>query len=443
MTEEDSMTGWSRREVLRTGALVGIAGVAGCSGAEETNASNRTETTETGAATPTAEANAKRTARVEPTTATTATGGLPETVSVARTFVVETMATGLRVPWDLAFDSSGECYFTERPGRISVLTAPGRVRTLATARDTNGGREGGLLGITLHPTFPDPPAIYVYQTYRRADGERYNRIVRYHRTATGLRRRGVVLDGIPGDVRHNGGRLAFGPDGKLYATTGDTTEGSLAQDRSSLAGKTLRIDSEGTIPASNPFPGSPVWTYGHRNPQGLAWDPRTGRCYATEHGPAGHDEVNEIEPGRNYGWPAVAGRAEAPSVAPILASGDNSWAPSGAAVYSEGSFSGWNGSLLFTTLGYSTGDGRRSLHRVALDSGEDADSSNASDGGGDSTGGARSGVDHEVLLAGQFGRLRAVAVAPDGSIYVTNSNRDGRGDPAPMDDRIFRLRPTG
>lgn len=428
MTGEDAMTGWSRREVLRRGTLIGTAGVAGCGG-RETDAAGGTAGTASGTVEPrtdtaTPEAKTKRTSGTDATAETTATGRLPATVFTAETFVVETVAAGLTVPWDLAFDPTGDLYFTERPGRINVLESPGRVRTLATARDTNGGREGGLLGIALSPTFPKSPAIYVYQTYLSAGNERYNRILRYDRTATGLRRRGVVLDGIPGDVRHNGGRIAFGPDGKLYATTGDTIQQRLAQDRSSLAGKVLRITPSGSIPRDNPFSGSPVWSYGHRNPQGLAWDPRTSRCYATEHGPTGHDEINRIESGRNYGWPAVSGQSGSRFAAPVLESGGDSWAPCGAAIYTDEAFPAWSGTFLFTTLGYGTGDGRRSLHSVSLDDG-------------------RAGTDHRVLLAGQFGRLRAVEVAPDGSIYVTNSNRDGRGDPAPMDDRIFRLRPTG
>lgn len=425
---------WSRRQVLRMGAVLGIASGAGCGGAGETDAANRTRTTKAGTAAPTAGIETNQTAGTEPTTGTTATGKLPETAFRAGTFVVETVAAGLTVPWDLAFDSRGELYFTERPGRIDVLMGPGRVRTLAAARDTNGGQEGGLLGITLSPTFPEPPAMYVYQTYLGTGNERYNRIVRYDRTATRLRRRGVVFDGIPGDVRHNGGRIAFGPDGKLYVTTGDTTDGELAQDRSSLAGKILRIDPSGEIPADNPFSGSPVWSYGHRNPQGLAWHPETRELYATEHGPRGHDELNRVAPGRNYGWPTVAGESErANFVDPILESGDNSWAPSGATVYDGEAFSEWRGNVLFTALGYSSGDGRRSLHNVSLGVGGDGSGSGAR---------ARSVAGRQVLLAGRFGRLRAVEVGPDGAIYFTTSNRDGRGDPAPMDDRIFRLRPT-
>jgi glucose/arabinose dehydrogenase len=282
-----------------------------------------------------------------------------------------------------------------------------------------------LLGIALHPEFPDQPSLYVYQTYR--DDGLHNRILRYRWTADqGLERPGAVLDDIPGGSIHDGGRIAFGPDGKLYATTGDASQGDLAQNRNSLAGKLLRLNPDGSIPSDNPFADSPVWSYGHRNLEGLAWHPDSQQLYATEHGSSGHDEVNRIEPGNNYGWPEVAGKTGGSQFTdPVLESGTNTWAPSGAAVYSGDAFPAWQRNLFFTTLGFSPGDGRRSLHRIAFESAE-----------------GRTIATHEVMLTNQFGRLRAVTEGPDGTIYLATSNQDGRGEPAPTDDRILRLQPT-
>jgi glucose/arabinose dehydrogenase len=281
-----------------------------------------------------------------------------------------------------------------------------------------------LLGLAIHPDFPDTPDLYVYQTYR--DDGLHNRILRYRRTETGLERQGIVLDGIPGASIHDGGRIAFGPDDTLYATTGDASQGELAQDRSSLAGKILRLNPYGSIPTDNPFADSPVWSYGHRNPEGLAWHPDTQQLYAIEHGSSGHDEVNRIEPGNNYGWPEVTGKTDGSQfTGPVLESGTNTWAPSGAAVYGGDAFPAWQGSLFFASLGFSPGAGRRSLHQVTFESPQ-----------------GRTVATHDVLLQNQFGRLRAVAESPDGTLYLTTSNRDDRGDPAPTDDRILRLRPT-
>jgi glucose/arabinose dehydrogenase len=285
--------------------------------------------------------------------------------------------------------------------------------------------EGGLLGLALHPDFSRTGWVYLYYTYQ-AD-QLWNRVVRYRLADDQLVEPQVILDRIPGASIHDGGRIAFGPDGKLYVTTGDARDPEAAQDLASLAGKILRLEPDGSFPPDNPFPGSPVWTYGHRNPQGLAWT-NDGRLYATEHGPTGdlglaaHDEVNLIEPGKNYGWPFVVAdlvrRPLPDAVPPVAQSGQTTWAPSGATFVRVGSIPQWQGNLLFAGLR------SQALWRLVL----------APDG--------RSAVQLEALYQGEFGRLRTVVEGPDGAIYLLTSNRDGRGNPRAGDDRLVRIAPA-
>jgi len=262
--------------------------------------------------------------------------------------------------------------------------------------------EGGLLGLAVSPTYDRDRLVYAYLTTATD-----NRIVRFRLGGEPEN----VLTGIPASSVHNGGRLAFRPDGMLYATTGDAADGSQAQELGSLGGKVLRMRPDGTVPDDNPFPDSPVWSLGHRNVQGIAWD-GTGRMFASEFGQSTSDEVNRIEPGRNYGWPDIEGRREdaggdAPEayLDPLLTWAVDEGSPSGAAV-ADGSL--WVGALR----------GER-LWRVPL----------TDDGLGEP----------ESMLEGVYGRIRTVARAPDGSLWLLTSNRDGRGDPVAEDDRIIRL----
>lgn len=323
---------------------------------------------------------------------------------------IETIVTGLDTPWEVAFLPDGRVLVTERPGEIRVIE-DGELREepYATLPVDEMG-EGGQLGLALDPDFEENGYLYAYYSTTEG-GEAANRLVRLVEEDGTATEDEVLLEGPAASI-HNGGRVAVGPDEKLYATMGDVSDSGLAQDREALAGKIVRLNLDGSVPDDNPFPDSPVYSYGHRNPQGLAWDDE-GNLYAPEHGQSALDELNLVEPGNNYGWPEIEGDEESPGLeTPILHSGEDTWAPSGAAFVSQGP---WAGSVLFTGL---RGE---SLHRVAF---------------GDEPGEVEG---HEEYLEGEYGRLRTVAQGPDGALYVLTSNQDGRGSPEPEDDRLLRI----
>lgn len=333
---------------------------------------------------------------------------------------VEVVVRNLEIPWAADFAPDGRIFLTERPGRIRIIRQ-GQLdpQPWATLPVAHVG-EGGLLGLVLAPDFPRTGFVYIYHTYEQ-DGKLWNRVVRMvERQGRGQIDR-VLLDRIPGASVHDGGRLKFGPDGKLYITTGDSRQPSLAQDRTSLAGKILRINADGTIPADNPFPNSPVYSFGNRNAQGLAWHPDTKVMFESEHGPSGefglccHDEINIIESGKNYGWPHKAGVGGVPEyVDPIAESGASAtWAPSGALIPNSGP---WRGSLLVATL---RGAHLRRFVLLPPD--------------------FRRVLRQEMYFSGELGRLRDIEQGPDGSLYLLTSNRDGRGRPTPDDDRFLRI----
>ena len=319
--------------------------------------------------------------------------------------VVDTVATGLEVPWGLGFLPDGRAVVTERDTREVLLVDPlgGRPQTAGIVEQAVPAGEGGLLGVAVSPDFRRDRMLYFYATRAgdnavlRAPLGRDDRLGAFE----------IVLDGIPRGFIHNGGRLRFGPDGMLYVSTGETGDGAQSQDRSSLGGKILRITPDGEPAPGNPDPDSPVWTWGHRNVQGLTFDD-DGNLWASEFGQSTYDELNLIREGGNYGWPQVEGRGDSGEfVDPQVVWSTSDASPSGIA-WAEGHV--WLGAL-----------GGTRLWRVTIEDGRASDPT--------------------AFLTGDHGRLRAVEVAPDGMLWVTTSNRDGRGIPEVEDDRILVVRP--
>ncbi|MEO3761057.1 PQQ-dependent sugar dehydrogenase [Mycobacterium sp. B14F4] len=311
----------------------------------------------------------------------------------------DVVATNLDVPWGIAFLTDGSALIAERDsGAIQHLSRPGVVNNVGTVAGVVARGEGGLLGLATAGQ-----TVFAYITTAQD-----NRVVTMRFDGASLSEPSAILTGIPAGSIHDGGRIAFGPDGKLYITTGESGNPGLAQDRSSLGGKILRINADGSIPSDNPDPASPVWSFGHRNIQGLAWD-SAGRLWVTEYGANRLDEINLIQPGGNYGWPMAEGRADTSGlIDPVIQWPVDQASPSGLAYF--------GGSLWVACL-----RGQR-LYRVPVG----ADGSLA---------------EPAALFVGQYGRLRTVAAAPDGAVWFTTSNRDGRGSPRDGDDKILQFRP--
>jgi len=322
---------------------------------------------------------------------------------------LETVATGLEVPWDMAFLPDGSALVTERPGRVRRLSAEGEldpepvaeVPVLATG-------EGGLLGIAADPRFDRNPFVYLYRTT-----ESGNEVARYRYEGGELTEDTVILHGIAASSIHDGGRIRFGPDERLYVSTGDAAQDETAQDPDSLNGKLLALEPGAYRGAGADGDGAEIVSLGHRNPQGFAWQPGTDRLYENEHGPEGFDEVNLIERGRNYGWPEAVGPDHEGFAAPI-AIYEESIAPSGATFVTLPG-SEWTGDYLVGAL---VGE---QIRRLRFE-------------------GSEVTVD-EPLYEAELGRVRAVVEGPDGALYALTSNRDGRGTPTAEDDRILRIIP--
>lgn len=341
-------------------------------------------------------------------------------------FRVETVIGNLEVPWSIVWTPDGRMLFTERIGRVRIYEN-GKLRPapLFTVPDVEPSGESGLMSIALHPQFAANHLLYLSYVYK---GENQNvRVVRYREAETGLTDRKVIIENVPAAQFHAGCRLRFGPDNKLYITTGDATRRDLAQRLDSLAGKILRVNDDGTVPADNAFVGQQnarpeIWSYGHRNPQGIDWQPGTNLLFETEHGPSGFDgpgggdEVNIVEKGKNYGWPVIHHTQTHPGMEAPLLEYTPACAPASGMFYRGAAFAQFRGNFFFGCLA-----GTRMI-RVVLD--------------------GRRVVTQENLLAGKYGRIRDVAEGPDGNLYFSTSNQDGRGSPAADDDRIIRLVPV-
>lgn len=323
---------------------------------------------------------------------------------------IQEVVTDLDIPWDIVFLPSGNLLVTQRPG--SVLHIQSETQTAIPVSGVEHFGEGGLLGIVLHPEYETNKYVYLYLTTRTESGLQ-NRVERYvfNERNSSLNNRTVILEDIPGAIYHDGGKLAFGPDGHLYITTGDAGNANSAQDTNSLAGKILRLTDTGEIPEDNPF-NNEVYSFGHRNPQGIAWD-STGRMWSTEHGPSGissgFDEINLITKGNNYGWPTVRGAQTRSGMhSPVIQSGsEDTWAPAGMAIHDNTVFfAGLRGESLYS----------------AKISGSEL-------------------TDFTQHFTGEFGRLRAVVVDPTQRwLYISTSNQDGRGTAQENDDKIIRIR---
>lgn len=324
---------------------------------------------------------------------------------------VMTVAEGLDTPWALAFLPDNSILVTERPGRVRLISPDGHLQVdpVATIANVKEIGEGGLLGIAIHPDFTTNHFVYLYYTYSGTDNS-LNRVVRMTYQNNRLSDEKVILDNILGSANHDGGRIKFGPDKYLYIGTGDAERPSQAQDTKTLGGKILRITDSGEPAPGNPF-NNPVYSYGHRNVQGLTWDEKN-QLWATEHGRSGAqsglDELNLIEAGKNYGWPTIQGnQTKAGMETAKLNSGDTTWAPSGIAFL--------NGSVYFGGLK------GQSLYEATI---------------------TQIPIQLEPHFSGEYGRIRDVVVGPDQRIYFTTSNLDGRGSPGKGDDKVISVDPT-
>lgn len=338
-------------------------------------------------------------------------------------FKIEKVAGGLEVPWSIVWAPDGRMILTERPGRVRVIENETLwPQPLFVVPDVESTGESGLMSVALHPQFTSNHFIYLSYAYARDKV----RVARYRETPEGFVDRKVIIEDIPAAQFHAGCRIRFGPDGKLYITTGDATQRQLAQQLNSLAGKTLRLNDDGTVPQDNPFVGKAdarpeIWTYGHRNSQGMDWQPGTNLMFQTEHGPSGFDgpeggdEVNIVERGKNYGWPIIHHKETRAGLESPLLEYTPACAPASGMFYRGSVFSQFKGNFFFGCL-----RGER-LIRVVLE--------------------GRRVVSQEDLVKG-YGRIRDVAEGPDGFLYFSTSNRDGRGKPATDDDRIMRLVPS-
>lgn len=336
-------------------------------------------------------------------------------------YSIEPFVRDLEVPWSIVFTSDTRILVNERPGRLRVIeNGVLKEEPLREFNDISNGSEEGLMGLALDPDYNVNKLIYISYAYERDDAL-WVKVVRFVDNGTSLAEETIIFDGMPAEKYHAGCRLRFGPDKKLYITTGDAGERKLAQDLSKLHGKILRINGDGTIPSDNPFPNSPIWSYGHRNPQGIDWFPGTEVMWSTEHGPSGFDgpgggdEVNVIVKGQNYGWPEVSHTdSREGMVSPILVF-TPAEAPASGMFYKSGKISDFKNTFLFGCL---KGQG---IMVVTVDPNDPTKQISFK------------------KIATKYGRIRDIAEGPDGNIYFSSSNKDGRGNEQDGDDKIYRI----
>lgn len=344
----------------------------------------------------------------------------PENAPVNVEYEINTFVEGLVVPWSVVFTSSERALVTERGGNIrQIVKGQLSSEPLFVFEEVEAEGEAGLMGMALHPNYSVNKYIYVCLAYE-SNGLK-DKVERLVDNGSSMARDKVIIENIHSARFHAGCRVKFGPDGKLYITTGDASERAQAQDKNSLAGKILRLNDDGTVPSDNPF-GSAIWSLGHRNPQGIAWN-KDGVLYETEHGPSGFDgpgggdEVNVIKKGANYGWPVVShDKSQAGMESPKLVF-TPAEAPSGATFYNGNIFPQFRNNLFFTAL---RGEG---IFRVILNDQKPEEA-----------------ISYEKLDV-DVGRVREIVEGPDGLIYFATSNRDGRGNARAGDDKIYRLTP--
>ncbi len=336
---------------------------------------------------------------------------------------LEVVAEGLYVPWSMVFTSPQRLLVTERNGFIrEIVNSQLNPKPLITFPEVAARQEAGLLGLALDPEYGRNQFLYACLTIQRGN-EMVNRVIKLKDMETTIQEVEVIIDDIPAAANHAGGRIHFGLDGKLYISTGDAQQKDLAKNQKSLAGKILRINADGSIPGDNPIPGSPVFAMGLRNSQGFDWHPLNGNMYLVEHGPSGFDgapggdEVNLVQPAGNYGWPLVSHTKMLAGTLPPLAEFTPAIAPASGLFYQGGLFPQFTNSFFFGGL---RGEG---LFRIEIDKDDS----------------------YRITILDKLnisvGRIREVVEAPDGSIYFTTSNRDGRGQVRTGDDKVYRIIP--
>jgi len=337
------------------------------------------------------------------------------------TIEIEAWQQNLDVPWELVFlPESNRALISERDGRVLQVENGNLKSETYLELDIDSRGEGGLMGMVHHPDFPETPYIYLMYTYTSSNGQLYNRVSRFTDQGNQAVEEEIIIDQIPAGNNHNGGRIAFGPDGMLYITTGETFTRKIAQDLDNLGGKILRLTPDGTIPDDNPFGNSPVYSLGHRNPQGIDWHPETGDLFISDHGPSGEDglrakdRIKVVEAGSNFGWPDKIGYFEDSEYANPLIMWEDTVPPSGMTFYRGDLYVGTLGSESLVRIGFSRNNDNFKVDKI----------------------------EHLFRDANTsiYGRIRTAVVGPDGYLYFLTNNRDGRGRPRENDDQILRFK---